>query len=107
MKHGVNALLDTKFPVFGIATENSLYEKMTSNLQEVKARKSPLIVMANDRDKKINDLTKDIIRVPKTIDILEPLINVIPLQLFAYHIAVGLGRNVDRPRNLAKSVTVE
>lgn len=107
MKHGVNALLDKDFPVLGIATENSLYDKMASNLQEVKARKSPLIVMANKGDKKIEELTEDIIRVPKTIDILEPLVNVIPLQLFAYHIAVALGRNVDRPRNLAKSVTVE
>lgn len=107
MKHGVNALLDIDFPVFGIATQNSLYEKMVSNLEEVKARKSPLIVMANTEDRRIQELSKDIIRVPKTIEILEPLINVIPLQIFAYHMAVALGRNVDRPRNLAKSVTVE
>ena len=107
MKHGINALLDKNFPVVGIATKNNLYEKMWSNLEEVKSRKSPLLIIATKGDKKIKEITKDVIYVPKTIDILEPLINTIPLQLFAYYLAVELGRNVDRPRNLAKSVTVE
>ncbi|MBD3244410.1 MAG: glutamine--fructose-6-phosphate transaminase (isomerizing) [Candidatus Moranbacteria bacterium] len=107
MKHGVNALLDKDFPVAAIATKNNLYEKMISNLEEIKARKSPFFVIATKGDKNIQRMTSDIIYVPKTIEILEPILNVIPLQLFAYHCAVKLKRNVDRPRNLAKSVTVE
>ncbi|MBU2025353.1 glutamine--fructose-6-phosphate transaminase (isomerizing), partial [Patescibacteria group bacterium] len=107
MKHGVNALLEKDFPVLGIATRNSLYEKMISNLEEVRARKSPLIVLATKGDDKARELSHDVIYVPQTMEILEPLINTIPLQLFAYYLAVELKRDVDRPRNLAKSVTVE
>lgn len=107
MKHGMNALLDEKFPVLAIVTQNSLYEKMISNIEEVKARKSPIILIGSQEDQNLKNLSEDIIEVPKTLEILEPLINTIPLQLFAYHIAVLLGRDVDRPRNLAKSVTVE
>lgn len=107
MKHGVNALLSADFPVFAIMTKNKLYEKMKSNVMEVKARKSKVILLANTGDSEAKELADDVIYIPKTIDFLEPLLNTIPLQLFAYHIAVALGRDVDRPRNLAKSVTVE
>lgn len=107
MKHGVNALLASDFPVFAIMTKNQLYEKMWSNLEEVKARKSPIILVATEGDEKAKEITEDIIYVPEMMELLEPLLNVMPLQLFAYHVAVLLGRDVDRPRNLAKSVTVE
>jgi len=107
MKHGVNALLAPDFPVFAIMTKNQLYEKMRSNIEEVKARKAPIILLANDGDTKAAELAKDVLYIPETMELLEPLLNTIPLQLFAYYIAVALGRDVDRPRNLAKSVTVE
>ena len=107
MKHGVNALLSPDFPVVAIMTRNQLYEKMWSSIEEVKARKSPLIIIANEGDEKVKELAEDVIYVPETMELLEPLINAIPLQLFAYHMAVILGKDVDRPRNLAKSVTVE
>jgi len=107
MKHGVNALLSEDFPVFAIMTKNQLYEKMKSNIEEVKARKSRVIVIANEGDEDAKDLADDVIYVPETMELLEPLLNTVPLQLFSYHMAVLLGRDVDRPRNLAKSVTVE
>ncbi len=107
MKHGVNALLSENFPVLAIMTKNQLYDKMRSNIEEVKVRKSKIIILANTGDKKAAALANDIIYVPKTMELLEPLLNTIPLQLFAYHMAVILKKDVDRPRNLAKSVTVE
>jgi glucosamine--fructose-6-phosphate aminotransferase (isomerizing) len=107
MKHGVNALLSPDFPVFAIMTKNDLYEKMKSNIMEVKARKSKVIILATEGDEEAKEIADDVIYVPETMEILEPLLNTIPLQLFAYHVAVALGRDVDRPRNLAKSVTVE
>jgi len=107
LKHGPIALLSEDFPVFGIIVKDQLYEKMRSNIEEVKARKSPLILLATDGDEKVKELSEDVIYVPNTMELLEPLLNTIPLQLFAYHISVMLGRDVDRPRNLAKSVTVE
>jgi glucosamine--fructose-6-phosphate aminotransferase (isomerizing) len=107
MKHGVNALLSPEFPIFALLAKDQLYEKMRSNIEEVKARKSPLIILATEGDEDVKELSSDVIYVPDTMELLEPLINTIPLQLFAYHIAVMLGRDVDRPRNLAKSVTVE
>ena len=107
MKHGPIALLSPDFPVFGIVTKNQLYEKMISNLEEVKARKAPLILIANVGDEDVKELTKDVIYIPETMELLEPLLNILPLQLFAYHMAVLLKKDVDRPRNLAKSVTVE
>jgi len=107
MKHGVNALLSENFPVLAIMTKNQLYDKMRSNIEEVKARKSKIIVLANKGDKYAKKLANDVIYVPRTMELLEPLLNTIPLQLFAYHMAVILKRDVDRPRNLAKSVTVE
>lgn len=80
---------------------------MRSNIEEVKARKSKVIILANNGDKTAAALADDVIYVPQTMELLEPIINTIPLQLFAYHTALILGRDVDRPRNLAKSVTVE
>ncbi len=107
MKHGQIALLSENFPVLAIMTKNQLYEKMRSNIEEVKARKAPVILIATEGDDKAKELAEDIIYVSETMELLEPLVNTIPLQLFAYHMAVLLGRDVDRPRNLAKSVTVE
>lgn len=107
MKHGPIALLSPEFSVFAIMTKNQLYDKMRSNVEEVKARKAPIILIATEGDEQAKELAEDVIYVPPTMEVLEPLLNVIPLQLFAYYIAVALGRDVDRPRNLAKSVTVE
>lgn len=107
MKHGPIALLSPDFPVLAIMTKNQLYDKMRSNIEEVKARKAPIILIATEGDVGAADLAQDVVYVPPTMEVLEPLLNTIPLQLFAYHMAVALGRDVDRPRNLAKSVTVE
>lgn len=107
MKHGAIALLSPEFPVMAIMTKNQLYDKMRSNVEEIKARKAPIILVATEGDEQTGELAVDIIYVPPTMELLEPLLNTLPLQLFAYHTAVLLGRDVDRPRNLAKSVTVE
>jgi glucosamine--fructose-6-phosphate aminotransferase (isomerizing) len=107
MKHGPIALLSEEFPVFTILTKNQLYDKMRSNIEEVRARKAPVILIATDGDNEAVGLADEIIYIPPTMELLEPLLATIPLQLFAYHMAVALGRDVDRPRNLAKSVTVE
>ena len=107
MKHGVNALLCPEFPVLAIMTKNQLYDKMRSNVEEVRARKSKVILLVNEGDEQAKELADDVLMVPPTMELLEPLLNTIPLQLFAYYIAVALDRDVDRPRNLAKSVTVE
>lgn len=107
MKHGPIALLSPDFPVFAIMTKNQLYDKMRSNIEEIKARKAPIILIATEGDESAKELTDDVIFVPSTMELIEPLLNTLPLQLFAYHMAVILGRDVDRPRNLAKSVTVE
>ncbi|KKS26512.1 MAG: Isomerizing Glutamine-fructose-6-phosphate aminotransferase [Parcubacteria group bacterium GW2011_GWA2_42_11] len=107
MKHGPIALIDKNFPVLGIALKNSVYEKNISNLQELKSRSAPLIALATQGDKGIKKIAKDIIWLPKTLEMLEPILAVVPLQLFAYWCAVLRGCDVDKPRNLAKSVTVE
>lgn len=107
MKHGPLALISEEVPVVAIMTRNQLYDKMKSNVQEVKARGARALAIATEGDEEIKEVADDVIFVPKTMELLEPLLNTIPLQLFAYHIAVALGRDVDRPRNLAKSVTVE
>lgn len=107
MKHGPIALLSKDFPVFAIMTKNSLYDKMRSNIEEVRARGTKVILIATEGDEKAKEVGDDVIFVPQTMELIEPLLNTIPLQLFAYHMAVILGRDVDRPRNLAKSVTVE
>jgi glucosamine--fructose-6-phosphate aminotransferase (isomerizing) len=107
MKHGPIALLSKDFPVVAIMTKNQLYDKMRSNIEEVRARGARVLLIATEGDEDAKLLSDDVIYVPETMELLEPLLNTIPLQLFAYHIAVALGRDVDRPRNLAKSVTVE
>jgi glucosamine--fructose-6-phosphate aminotransferase (isomerizing) len=107
MKHGPIALIDENMPVVVIAPKDPIHEKVVSNIQEVKARKGKLIVIANEDDHEIEHLAEHVIRVPRTYGYFGPILNVIPLQLLAYHIAVARGVNVDQPRNLAKSVTVE
>lgn len=107
MKHGPIALLSPDFPVLAILTKNQLYDKMRSNIEEIRARQAPIILIATEGDASAYELAQDVIFVPQTMELLEPIINTIPLQLFAYHMAVLLGKDVDRPRNLAKSVTVE
>lgn len=107
MKHGPIALIDEEMPVVFLATNQSAYEKIVSNVQEVKARKGKIIAVVNKGDVEIRKLADHVIEVPETEEILSPLITIIPLQLLAYHIAIMRGCNVDQPRNLAKSVTVE
>lgn len=107
MKHGPIALIDENFPTFFIAPRDSLYEKSISNMEEIKARKGKIITIATEGDKQIIDKSDEVIYIPSTLDILQPLLTVIPLQLFAYYCAVLRGCDVDKPRNLAKSVTVE
>lgn len=107
MKHGPLALLSEDVPVIAIMTKNQLYEKMWSNVEEAKARGARILAIATEGDDKIHEIADDVIFVPDTMELVEPILNTIPLQLLSYHIAVALGRDVDRPRNLAKSVTVE
>lgn len=107
MKHGPIALIDENMPVVVIATNSAHYEKVVSNIQEVKARKGKIIAIVSEGNTGLNDLADHVIEVPETEESLSPLINTIPLQLLSYHIAVMRGCNVDQPRNLAKSVTVE
>ncbi|MBK7428585.1 MAG: glutamine--fructose-6-phosphate transaminase (isomerizing) [Saprospiraceae bacterium] len=107
MKHGPIALIDEKMPVVVIATNKNAYEKVVSNVQEIKARKGIVIAIVAEGDTVIKDLADFCIEIPETADPLSPLLSVIPLQLLSYHIAVMRGCNVDQPRNLAKSVTVE
>ncbi|MFZ1237581.1 MAG: glutamine--fructose-6-phosphate transaminase (isomerizing), partial [Prevotella sp.] len=107
MKHGPIALIDSDMPVVVIATHNGMYDKVRSNIQEVKARQGKVIALVSKGDETIRQIADEVIELPDTLEFLEPLIDTIPLQLLAYHIAVCKGKNVDQPRNLAKSVTVE
>ncbi len=107
MKHGPIALIDEAMPVVVIANKNETYEKVVSNIQEVKARKGKIIAIVTEGDTIVKDLADYVIEIPEADDLLMPLIAVVPLQLLSYHIAVMRGCNVDQPRNLAKSVTVE
>lgn len=107
MKHGPIALIDAQMPVVVIATKNSSYEKVVSNIQEVKARKGIIIAVVTEGDTEVKKIADHVIEIPETDELLVPLVSVIPLQLLSYHIAVLRGCNVDQPRNLAKSVTVE
>ncbi|EIY27848.1 glutamine--fructose-6-phosphate transaminase (isomerizing) [Phocaeicola dorei] len=107
MKHGPIALIDAEMPVVVVATHNAMYEKIMSNIQEIKARKGKVIALVTEGDTVISKLADDCIELPETLECLEPLIATIPLQLLAYHVAICKGKNVDQPRNLAKSVTVE
>ncbi|MFM7759147.1 MAG: glutamine--fructose-6-phosphate transaminase (isomerizing) [Crocinitomicaceae bacterium] len=107
MKHGPIALIDENMPVFVIATKGNSYEKVVSNIQEVKARKGKIIAIVTEGDEQVEAMADDVIAIPEVNDHLAPLVATVPLQLLSYHIAVMRGCNVDQPRNLAKSVTVE
>ncbi|NQX90689.1 MAG: glutamine--fructose-6-phosphate transaminase (isomerizing), partial [Flavobacteriales bacterium] len=107
MKHGPIALIDEEMPVFVIATQGHSYEKVVSNIEEVRARKGKIIAIVTAGDTQVKKLADHVIEIPKSEDCLVPLLSVIPLQLLSYHVAVMRGCNVDQPRNLAKSVTVE
>ena len=107
MKHGPIALIDENMPVVFIATHDAIYDKVLSNIEEVRARNGKVIVVCDEKDEKLESLSDYSIIIPKTINLLTPILTSIPLQLLAYHIAVKKGLNVDQPRNLAKSVTVE
>ena len=107
MKHGPIALIDSDMPVVVIATHNAMYEKVLSNIQEIKARQGRVIALVSKGDDTIARIVDEVIELPDVIECLEPLVATIPLQLLAYHVAVCKGKNVDQPRNLAKSVTVE
>jgi len=107
MKHGPIALIDKEMPAVFIAPKDSVYDKILSNIQEVKARNGKIIAIASENDNQIDKMVDYTIKIPDTIRMLMPILTVIPLQLLAYHIAVKKGLNVDQPRNLAKSVTVE
>jgi len=107
MKHGPIALIDENMPIVVIATKKGHYEKVVSNIQEIKSRKGQIIGIVTEGDSQVRDLADHVIEVPETIESLTPLLTTIPLQLLSYHIALMLGKNVDQPRNLAKAVTVE
>jgi glucosamine--fructose-6-phosphate aminotransferase (isomerizing) len=107
MKHGPIALIDDNMPVVVIANKNTSYEKVVSNIQEIKARKGIVIAVVTEGDEEVKKMADYVIEIPECEDMLIPLVSVIPLQLLSYHIAVLRGSNVDQPRNLAKSVTVE
>ena len=107
MKHGPIALIDEEMPVFVIATKGTSYEKVVSNIQEVKARKGKIVAIVTEGDTQVKEIADHVIEIPDTDEHLVPLLATIPLQLLSYHIAVMRGCNVDPPRNLAKSVTVE
>ncbi|WP_194767273.1 glutamine--fructose-6-phosphate transaminase (isomerizing) [Tamlana sp. I1] len=107
MKHGPIALIDENMPIVVIATKKGHYEKVVSNIQEIKSRKGKIIGIVTEGDTQVRALADHVIEVPDTLESLSPLLTTIPLQLLSYHIAVMLGKNVDQPRNLAKSVTVE
>lgn len=107
LKHGPIAMLDEKFPVIALVPQDIVYEKMISNIEEVRARKAPVLAIATEGDQVIGNIANDVIFVPRVHPMLQPVVSAIPLQLFAYYVGIAKGLNVDRPRNLAKSVTVE
>jgi len=107
LKHGPIALIDESFPTVAVCPSDSVYEKMFSNIQEIKARKGSIIAVATRGNEEIKKTADDVIYIPKTLEMLTPILAIIPLHLFAYYIAELLGCDVDKPRNLAKSVTVE
>jgi glucosamine--fructose-6-phosphate aminotransferase (isomerizing) len=107
MKHGPIALINPDMPTVAIVPRDAMYEKMISNIQEIKSRKGPVIAIANEGDDKIREMADEVIEVPPTLDYLNPILCAVPCQLIAYHCARLLNRDIDKPRNLAKSVTVE
>jgi glucosamine--fructose-6-phosphate aminotransferase (isomerizing) len=107
MKHGPIALITPEMPTVAILPKDDMYEKMISNIQEIKSRRGPVIVVTTEGDKEIGDVADEIIEIPPTLDFLNPILAVVPCQLLAYYCANLLNRDIDKPRNLAKSVTVE
>jgi glucosamine--fructose-6-phosphate aminotransferase (isomerizing) len=107
MKHGPISLIDEEFPTVAIVTQDATFDKMLSNIQEIKARNGRVLAIAGENSGRIADVCDDVIRVPETLPILQPVLNIVPLQLFAYFIARAKGCDIDKPRNLAKAVTVE
>jgi len=107
MKHGPIALINPEMPTVAIVPRDSMYEKMISNIQEIKSRKGPVIAIATEGDERVRELADEVIEIPPTLEYLYPILTVVPCQLLAYHCARFLSRDIDKPRNLAKSVTVE
>jgi len=107
MKHGPIALVNPDMPTVAVVPRDAMYEKMISNIQEIKSRRGPVIAIATQGDEKIREMVDDVIEVPPTLEFLYPILTVVPCQLLAYHCARLLNRDIDKPRNLAKSVTVE
>lgn len=107
LKHGPIAMLEENFPVIALVPQDDVYEKMISNIEEVRARKAPVLAFASENDTQIGNLATDVISLPTVHPILQPIVTTVPLHLFSYYVGVARGLNVDRPRNLAKSVTVE
>ena len=107
MKHGPIALINPEMPTVAIAPRDAMYEKMIGNMQEVKSRRGPLIAIASEGDEKIREIADEVIEIPHTLEYLYPVLTTVPCQLLAYHCARFLNRDIDKPRNLAKSVTVE
>jgi glucosamine--fructose-6-phosphate aminotransferase (isomerizing) len=107
MKHGPIAMIAPDFPSIFIVPRDAMYDKNISNMEEIKARKGPILAVATAGDREVRRRADDVLYIPPTVDWFYPLLTVVPLQLFAYHVAVLRGCDVDKPRNLAKSVTVE
>ncbi|HLE77996.1 MAG TPA: SIS domain-containing protein, partial [bacterium] len=107
LKHGTLALVTPGVPVFALVTQGHVYEKTVSNIQEVKARGAEVVAVAYEDDRSISRHVDQVIRIPRVHDLLAPVVAIVPLQLFAYHVARERGHDIDQPRNLAKSVTVE
>jgi glucosamine--fructose-6-phosphate aminotransferase (isomerizing) len=107
MKHGPIALINPQMPTVALVPRDSMYEKMISNIQEIKSRRGPVIAIATEGDTKIREMADEVIEVPQTLEFLYPILTVVPCQLIAYYCARFLNRDIDKPRNLAKSVTVE
>jgi glucosamine--fructose-6-phosphate aminotransferase (isomerizing) len=107
LKHGPLALIDENIPTIAICPSDSVYDKMISNIQEIKARKGPVVAIATEGNEEIKNLVDDVIYIPKTLEMLTPMLSVIPLHLFAYYVAKELGCEIDMPKNLAKSVTCQ
>ena len=107
MKHGPLAMIDENFPTFAIAPDSELLEKTQSSIEEIRARKGPVLAIATEGNKSIKDITSDVIYIPKTLEQTSPILVAVVMQLFSYYVAVEKGFDIDKPRNLAKSVTVE
>ena len=107
MKHGPIALVDQDMPIVFLATHHQLYEKIISNMQEVKSRNGRILAVVTEGDQQVKEIADNVLEVPRALNALVPLLSVVPLQLLAYYVAVDKGLDVDMPRNLAKSVTVE